>query len=124
MTPEAYMQVHGNQVPQIARIPATISAGDRVRAWLTSPRGLLLIGIAAIAAGLALGWKWVVALGVAPIVLAFAPCALMCALGLCMMGMGRKAANPIEAPGPNVLGPVSRAIAEDDFDSQRTDART
>lgn len=117
------MQLRDSQIPQIARIPATASAGARVRSWLRSPRGLLLIGIAVIAAGLALGWNWVVALGVAPIVLAVAPCALMCALGMCMMGMGRKTANPTGAPEPKMLEPVSRAIPRPDDVSQRTDER-
>jgi hypothetical protein len=41
-------------------------------------------------AGLALGlgaysnWSWLVAAGIAPVLLNAAPCALMCALGLCM----------------------------------------
>ncbi len=48
-------------------------------------RGLLALGAVAIAAGLALNWSWVVAIGLAPIALAMAPCAAMCALGLCMM---------------------------------------
>ena len=118
------MQPRNSQIPQIARIPEAASTGDRVRSWLKSPRGLLLIGIAVIALGLALGWKWVVALGVAPIILAFAPCALMCALGVCMMGMGRKTANPTGAAEPKMSEPVSRAIPEADDVSQRTDERT
>lgn len=118
------MQIRDSHIPQIARIPTAEKTGDRVRSWLRSPRGLLLVGIAVIAAGLALGWNWVVAIGLAPIILAVAPCALMCALGLCMMGMRHgKTANPTEAPGPNVPGPVSRAIPEPDVDSQRKDER-
>lgn len=35
--------------------------------------------------GLYLNWPAVVALGIAPLILTFAPCALMCALGLCGM---------------------------------------
>ena len=35
--------------------------------------------------GLYLNWPTVVALGLAPLVLTFAPCAMMCALGLCGM---------------------------------------
>lgn len=38
---------------------------------------------AAIGLGLYLNWPAVVALGLAPLILTFAPCALMCALGLC-----------------------------------------
>lgn len=45
-------------------------------------------GLAGAAAGLVLalylGWPWLVALGIAPLLLAFGPCAAMCALGLCM----------------------------------------
>ena len=118
------MQLRDSQIPQIARIPATASAGARVRSWLRSPRGLLLIGIAVIAAGLALGWNWVVAIGLAPIVLAVAPCALMCALGMCMMGMGRgKSAGSTTVAAPTIPEPVSRAISEADVDSQPTDER-
>lgn len=47
-------------------------------------RGWLLVALAAIAAGLALNWGWLTAIGVAPLILSFAPCALMCAAGLCM----------------------------------------
>lgn len=119
------MQPRNSQIPQIVRAPMNANAGERVRSWLTSPRGLLLVGIAVIAAGLALGWNWVVALGLAPIVLALAPCALMCALGMCMMGMGhRKTADPTAAPEAKMSEPVSRAISEADVDSQRTDERT
>ena len=48
-------------------------------------RGLILIGAAVIAAGLALNWSWLVAIGVAPLLLTMLPCVAMCALGLCMM---------------------------------------
>jgi YHS domain-containing protein len=44
------------------------------------------IGLAVI--GLASGWSWVVALGLAPLILGVAPCLIMCALGACMMGKG------------------------------------
>lgn len=52
--------------------------------WLNSRN--LLIG-AAIAGGtgaLVLGWDWLVAAGMASIVIAVAPCLVMCALGMCM----------------------------------------
>ena len=55
-------------------------ASDWFRGW----RGPA-IGAGAVAiAGLWLGWPWLVAAGVAPIILTFAPCAVMCALGMCM----------------------------------------
>ena len=56
---------------------------------LLSDRRVLIIGAIALAViGIWLGWGWVVALGVAPLILATAPCLIMCALGLCMMGKG------------------------------------
>jgi hypothetical protein len=35
-------------------------------------------------AGIAFNWSWLVAAGIAPILLAVLPCAVMCGLGLCM----------------------------------------
>jgi hypothetical protein len=49
-----------------------------------------LLAVVATGAGLAFNWSWLVAAGVAPILLALAPCAAMCALGLCMSKMGGK----------------------------------
>ena len=53
-------------------------------------RGLLVLGAAVIAAGLALNWSWLVAIGIAPLLLTMLPCVAMCALGLCMMSKGAK----------------------------------
>ena len=50
----------------------------RGRAWLISA-ALLAVGLALYA-----GWDWLAALGVTSVLIAFAPCLAMCALGLCM----------------------------------------
>ncbi|RDL48023.1 hypothetical protein BLJAPNOD_05250 [Ensifer sp. M14] len=56
-----------------------------LRYQLRGRRGLVA-GTAAVAIpGLWLGWPWLVAVGMAPILVAVAPCAIMCALGLCAM---------------------------------------
>jgi hypothetical protein len=47
--------------------------------------------LALLAAGLAWQWSWLVALGVAPLLLSTAPCIAMCALGLCMRRMDGRA---------------------------------
>jgi hypothetical protein len=47
--------------------------------------GASAAGVIAIA--LAWQWSWLVVLGVAPLLLSLAPCAAMCALGLCMHRM-------------------------------------
>jgi len=70
--------------PSLAK--ATI---DLVRYYLSGRRGLILLTVAILGAGLVLNWSWLVAVGVAPLLLALAPCAAMCALGLCMNKMGK-----------------------------------
>lgn len=49
-------------------------------------RGWFIAGFALIAAGTVLNWGWLTAIGAAPLILALAPCAVMCAAGLCVMG--------------------------------------
>jgi hypothetical protein len=63
-------------------------------------RVLAGIGLAVVGSGLALGWNWLTAVGVAPLIVSAAPCLLMCALGLCMMGRGHQvnSGQPDTAP--------------------------
>lgn len=49
-------------------------------------RTLMLIGLAVLAAALYWQQSWLVAIGVAPFLVALLPCMAMCALGLCMRG--------------------------------------
>ena len=75
--------------------PATSKAAtrtiSRLRLWVGRRAALLLIGSAAILAGAFFSWDWLVALGVAPLLLGALPCIAMCALGLCMSHAGRQA---------------------------------
>jgi hypothetical protein len=50
---------------------------------------LLAIGAFVLIVGASLNWGWLVAAGIDPILIAVAPCAIMCALGLCAMKMMR-----------------------------------
>lgn len=52
-------------------------------------RGLILSAMALIGSGLALNWGWLTAVGAAPLILALAPCAVMCGLGLRMKGSSK-----------------------------------
>ncbi len=93
-----------------------------LRYWLGGRRGLIGLAVVLGLAAIALNWGWLVAVGIAPLLLAFAPCAAMCALGLCASRMGggscssktgtagdgtSKAAGPealpAAAPDPNQL---------------------
>lgn len=75
------------------------NAANRVRPYLGGRRGLILLAIAVLGAGMALNWGWLVAIGVAPVLLAVVPCAAMCALGLCMKG-GSKSCSPGDQSAP------------------------
>ncbi|UXX85365.1 hypothetical protein [Roseovarius pelagicus] len=73
--------------------------------WLTRRR-LLFAGAATVmGGGMALNWGWLTAIGLAPILVSLAPCAVMCGLGLCMKGgSGGKcsdvgSANPDQTEG-------------------------
>ncbi len=73
-------------------------------------RGLLILAAVAVGAGLYSSWGWLAAIGVAPLLLALAPCAAMCALGLCMSrGIGKSSSAESKAADQ---GTKSGAIAE------------
>lgn len=60
------------------------------RYYLGGRRGLLILAAVTVITGLALNWSWLVAAGIAPILLGVLPCLAMCALGLCMHRAGGK----------------------------------
>lgn len=66
---------------------------------LLGRRGLVLAAMAIIGAGLWLNWGWVAAIGAAPLILAIAPCAVMCGLGLCMMGGSKSCSSKSNPAG-------------------------
>src|SRR6266851_1843172 len=54
------------------------------RYYLGSRWALVAIALVVAAGGIALNWSWLVAAGIAPVLLTLLPCAVMCGLGLCM----------------------------------------
>ena len=72
--------------------------------YLGGRRGLLVLGAAAVGVGLYFSWGWLAAVGVAPVLLALAPCAAMCALGLCMRGGGGKSCSTDSKPADGKEG--------------------
>jgi hypothetical protein len=60
---------------------------DALRYWLRGRRGVGVLVVSAVVIGGALNWTWLVAAGIAPLLLAVLPCAAMCALGLCASRM-------------------------------------
>ena len=61
------------------------------RYYLGSRRGLMVLAGLAILGGLAFNWSWLVAAGIAPILISVLPCAAMCAIGVCCL---KKSAGP------------------------------
>ena len=69
-----------------------------LRSYLHGRRGLIVAALLIVAAGLYLGWGWLATAGIAPVLVALAPCAAMCALGLCMNKMGGKSCSTDSQP--------------------------
>lgn len=63
-------------------------------------RPILLVASATliIGTGLYLSWPAVAALGLAPLILTFAPCAVMCAVGLCAISIRKTKADGKQPP--------------------------
>jgi hypothetical protein len=58
-----------------------------LRYWLRGRNGVIGMIVLAVVIGVALNWSWLVAVGIAPLLVAVLPCAVMCGLGLCMSKM-------------------------------------
>jgi hypothetical protein len=82
-----------------------------IRPWLTGRRGLIIGGVAVVGAGLALGWNWLTAVGIAPIILSLAPCAAMCAVGACAMMKANSAGAP-PSPPHQAMPPEARSTTD------------
>lgn len=94
------------------------------RYYLGSRFGLLAITVLVLGLGAYSSWGWLVAAGIAPLLLTFAPCAVMCALGLCTMGGKSKSSTDIVSPGsiegPGTKLPLSLAAPGADQDESQT----
>ena len=55
------------------------------RYYLGRPRTWIIVATIAVAMGLVFNWNWLVAAGLAPILLSTLPCLVMCAIGVCTM---------------------------------------
>ncbi|MFC4172860.1 hypothetical protein ACFOYU_12410 [Microvirga sp. GCM10011540] len=79
-------------------VPSMHLAASRVPSLLRSRRRLMLVAaIVPLMGSLALGWPWLVAAGIAPLLLSAAPCLAMCVLGLCMKGMSGRSCSTTPA---------------------------
>jgi len=80
--------------------------------WFRGRRGLIALAAVVLGTGAYFNWSWLVAAGIAPVLVALAPCAAMCALGLCMNRGAGDSCSSGEAAGRkaadgNATGPVT-----------------
>ena len=68
-----------------AKVPLSRLGLNLVRYYLANRWALLVLGAGVLLTGIALNWSWLVAAGIAPILLSTLPCLVMCGLGLCML---------------------------------------
>ena len=87
-----------------------------LRYYLGGRRSLLILAAVAVAGGLAFNWSWLAAVGAAPLILALAPCAVMCALGLCMNRMTGGSSKSNQAENASAAGDETAPV------KPRTDA--
>ena len=86
-----------------------------VNRWVLLALGGGLIGIAAV-----FNWGWLVAAGVAPILISLAPCAIMCGLGLCGMKMMGACEKQSASPGDAKTAVASGALGVSDMNQHST----
>ena len=87
-----------------SRVLATLAVPKRDGSGRRLPM-LLLTGSAVAVAGAFSNWDWLVALGLAPLLLSALPCLAICVLGLCMTHASRSACGKTAAlrqPAPGV----------------------
>ena len=76
-----------------------------------NPRNLLIgVAVAGGTGAVVLGWDWLVAAGLASIIVAVAPCLVMCALGLCMSWQSKSEQTAAGTPPPAPGHDVQRAV--------------
>src|ERR1700730_6754636 len=88
---------------EIAKPPVVSPTAENrisiLREWIGDRRVLAVAGLAVAGTGLAFGWDWLTAVGIAPLIVSAAPCLIMCALGVCMMGRTHQLCSSRPAPG-------------------------
>lgn len=89
--------------PSAAGEPSSIHGIRGLRHYFRGRRGLIVLAVIILAVAAFFNWSWLVAAGLAPLLLALAPCAAMCALGLCMNKTGgTSCAKDVKSGNPSV----------------------
>jgi hypothetical protein len=89
-----------------------------LRYYLGRRRNQIILAAALLGIGAYFNWGWFVAAGIAPLLLAIAPCAVMCALGLCMRPSKSNATNST----PGDLSSVAQLRARLGYSTDSTES--
>ena len=87
-----------------------------VHSWLSGRRGLIVAAIALAIPAIWLGWPWLLAAGLVPILISLAPCLIMCGLGFCMM----RSCSKREQPGPAAADAAARTAGTPELSRSRS----
>jgi hypothetical protein len=99
--------------PETASATKPSLAQDRfnaLRYWLRGRNGVIVLIVLAVVIGAALNWSWLVAVGIAPLLITVLPCAVMCGLGLCLHKMAGGSC-PTETRSVETPKPEARVVA-------------
>ena len=88
--------------------PVPVSAP---RSRLGGRRRLILTAVALAVPAIWLGWPWLLAAGIGPVLLSLAPCLIMCGLGFCML----RSCSKQEQPGSAAADAAMKAAGASEF---------
>jgi hypothetical protein len=66
--------------------------------------------VLAVVIGAVINWSWLVAVGIAPLLVTVLPCALMCALGLCVNKMTGRSCSTSSTSPDHSSTPMPKAV--------------
>jgi len=100
---------------ETAEVPLSRLGLNLARYYLGNRWVLVALGAGVLLAGIALNWSWLVAAGIAPILLSTLPCLVMCGLGLCMLcRSGEKQSMASRDAADDAISPPAPGIAKID----------
>ena len=95
-------------------VPLSRLGPNLVRYYLGNRWALLVLGAGVLFAGTALNWSWLMAAGIAPILLSTLPCLVMCGLGVCMLCRSEKQSTASHDAADAAISPPAPRIAKID----------
>src|SRR6266567_9428346 len=117
---------------ETAEVPLSRLGLSLARYYLGNRWVLLTLGAGVLVAGIGLNWSWLVAAGIAPILISVLPCLVMCGLGFCMMCRSsgqqstpsRDAADPPTSPAALGVSKIDNPSASAGNCCERADGET